>query len=89
MGKKPTIEVLRCPGRRDIVLLHPICDYKAERIEQILPQIHALNDAGKPQADAAGALGISCETLRNYVRTAGIKWRNIQPRVTRPKHLRA
>jgi len=89
MGKKPTIDRLRCPGRRDIVLLHPICDYKANRIEAILPQIHALNEAGKPQADAAGALGISCETLRNYVRTAAIKWRNIQPRVARAKHLRA
>jgi hypothetical protein len=89
MGKKPTIDRLRCPGRRDIVLLHPICDYKAQRIEQILPQIHALNEANKSQTDASCALGLSCETLRNYVRAAGIKWRNIQPRVTRPKHLRA
>jgi len=67
-------------GQRIVPLTRPVCDYAARRIERILPQLHALNDAGKSQNDAAAALGITSMTLRNYCRLLNLRWSNLNPR---------
>jgi hypothetical protein len=78
MGKLPTIHRLNAGGHRQIKLTTPICDYRAKKIEAVLPQIIALNQANKTQLDAAEAIGLSVNTLRNYLRVSRIDWRNVR-----------
>ena len=46
-------------------------------VSYLLP---VLNTAGKTQADAALALGVSVPLLRTWLDVLGIKWTNVQPR---------
>jgi hypothetical protein len=78
MGKLPTITRLNAGEYKQIKLTKPICDYRAKNIEAVLPQLIALNAAEKTQVDAATALGLSVNTLRNYLAVARIKWRNVR-----------
>jgi hypothetical protein len=78
MGKLPTITRLNAGEYKQIKLTKPICDYRAKNIEAVLPQLLALNAAEKTQVDAATALGLSVNTLRNYLAVARIKWRNVR-----------
>ena len=78
MGKLPTIHTLNAGKYKQIKLAKPICDYRAKNIEAILPQLIALNDAEKTQVDAATALGLSVNTLRNYLDVTRIEWRNVR-----------
>jgi transposase len=54
--------------------------YAANRLQAILPQIAALNAAGKSQADAAAALGVSLNSVRNWAENTGIQWKNLDRR---------
>lgn len=78
MGKLPTITRLNAGNHKQIKLTDPICDYHARKIEAVLPQLLALNAAHKTQADAASVLGLSVNTLRNYLDVARINWRNVR-----------
>ena len=78
MGKLPTIDRLNAGNHKQIKLTEPICDYRAKNIEAVLPQLLALNAAQKTQVDAATALGLSVNTLRNDLRVARIEWRNVR-----------
>ncbi len=78
MGKLPTIHRLNAGNHKQIKLITPICDYRARKIEAVLPQLLALNQAEKTQVDAADALGLSVNTLRNYLDVARIEWRNVR-----------
>jgi transposase len=54
--------------------------YAANRLQAILPQIAALNTAGKSQADAAAALGVSLHSLRTWLELTGTAWSNLKRR---------
>ena len=78
MGKLPTVHRLNAGDHKQIKLTRPICDYRAKKIEALLPQLLALNNAEKTQVDAATLLGLSVNTLRNYLRVTRIEWRNVR-----------
>ena len=61
-------------------LNRPVADFVARRLERVVPQLNALNDAGKSQADAAEALGISVGSLRTWLGLTGIEWTNVTRR---------
>jgi len=65
---------------RPIPLKRPMAVYAANRLQAILPQIAALNAAGKTQADAAEALGTTVCTLRKWVEITGTTWVNLKRR---------
>jgi hypothetical protein len=65
---------------RDIPLLKPIALFNARRLEALLPQIAALNAAGKSQADAAAALETTVCTLRHWLDITGTTWVNLNRR---------
>ena len=65
---------------RPIPLKRPMAVYAANRLQAILPQIAALNAAGKSQADAAEALGTTVCTLRKWVEITGTTWVNLKRR---------
>jgi hypothetical protein len=67
-------------GHRIHPLTRPVCGYTARRIERILPQLLALNTAGKSQPDAAAALGITSMSLRNYCALLNVSWSNLNRR---------
>lgn len=75
----PFTETLTFAGRV-IPLKRPMAVYSAKRLEAILPQIAALNAAGKTQADAAAALGTTVCSLRAWLDLAGIEWSNLKKR---------
>jgi hypothetical protein len=54
--------------------------YAANRLQSILPQIAALNAAGKSQADAAEALETTVCTLRQWLDITGTTWVNLKKR---------
>jgi hypothetical protein len=54
--------------------------YAANRLQAILPQIAALNQAGKSQADAAHALKTTVSTLRAWLDITQTPWRNVKSR---------
>jgi hypothetical protein len=54
--------------------------YAANRLQAILPQIAALNAAGKTQADAAAALGTTVCSLRKWIEITGTTWTNLKVR---------
>jgi hypothetical protein len=75
----PYVESVTFAGRV-IPLKRPMADYAARRLQAILPQIAALNAAGKNQADAAAALGTTVCTLRTWLDLTGTTWVNLNRR---------
>lgn len=65
---------------RPIPLKRPMAVYAANRLQAILPQIAALNAAGKTQADAAAALDTTVCTLRKWLDITNTDWRNLKKR---------
>jgi hypothetical protein len=75
----PYTETLTFAGRV-IPLKRPMAEYAARRLQAILPQIAALNAAGKTQGDAAEALGTTVGTLRSWLDITGTQWVNLKKR---------
>jgi hypothetical protein len=75
----PYTETLTFAGRA-IPLKRPMAEYAARRLQAILPQIAALNAAGKSQADAAAALETTVCTLRHWLDITGTTWVNLNKR---------
>ena len=75
----PYTETLTFAGRV-LTLKRPMAEYAARRLQAILPQIAALNAAGKSQADAAEALGTTVGTLRMWLDITGTNWVNLKKR---------
>jgi len=67
-------------GDRPIRLSRPVLPHAARRLAGILPQLNALNTAGKSQADAATALGVSIGAVRTWIALTGISWSNLNKR---------
>ena len=65
---------------RPVPLKRPMAYYAANRLQAILPQIAALNQAGKSQADAAEALETTVCTLRHWLDMTGTPWINLKRR---------
>ena len=81
----PYTETLTFAGRV-IPLKRPMAEYAARRLQAILPQIAALNAAGKSQADAAAALGTTVCTLRKWLDITNTEWRNLKARGPYKRH---
>jgi hypothetical protein len=75
----PYTETLTFAGRV-LPLKRPMAEYAARRLQAILPQIAALNAAGKTQADAAAALDTTVCTLRSWLDITGTQWVNLNRR---------
>ena len=75
----PYVESVTFAGR-PLPLKRPMATYAARRLEAILPQIAALNAAGKSQADAAAALDTTVCTLRQWLDITNTEWRNLNRR---------
>jgi hypothetical protein len=75
----PYVETLTFAGRV-LPLKRPMAEYAARRLQAILPQIAALNAAGKTQGDAAEALGTTVGTLRSWLDITGTQWVNLNKR---------
>jgi hypothetical protein len=75
----PYTETLTFAGRV-LTLKRPMAQYAARRLQAILPQIAALNAAGKTQADAAAALDTTVCTLRSWLDITGTQWVNLNKR---------
>jgi len=75
----PKTETLIVAGR-PLTLKRPMAYYAANRLQAIMPQIAALNAAGKSQADAAQALGVSLHSLRTWLDLTGVQWSNLRKR---------
>jgi hypothetical protein len=75
----PYTETLTFAGRV-LTLKRPMAGYAARRLQAILPQIAALNAAGKTQADAAAALDTTVCTLRTWLDITGTQWVNLNRR---------
>ena len=75
----PYTETLTFAGRV-LPLKRPMAEYAARRLQAILPQIAALNAAGKTQADAAAALDTTVCTLRTWLDITGTQWVNLNKR---------
>jgi hypothetical protein len=67
-------------GDRPLRLSRPVLPHAARRLAGILPQLNALNVAGKSQADAAEALNVSVGAVRSWIALAGIPWSNLNRR---------
>ncbi len=81
----PYTETLTFAGRV-IPLKRPMAEYAARRLQAILPQIAALNAAGKSQADAAAALGTTVCTLRTWLDLTNTQWVNLNRRGPYKRH---
>ena len=81
----PYVETLTFAGRV-LPLKRPMADYAARRLQAILPQIAALNAAGKTQGDAAEALGTTVGTLRSWLDITGTTWVNLKVRGPYNRH---
>jgi hypothetical protein len=75
----PYVETVTFAGR-PIPLKRPMAAFAARRLEAILPQIAALNAAGKSQADAAEALDTTVCTLRTWLELTNTTWSNLKKR---------
>ena len=75
----PYVESVTFAGR-PIPLKRPMATFAARRLEAILPQIAALNAAGKSQADAAAALDTTVCSLRKWLDITNTEWRNLNRR---------
>lgn len=78
MNQEPTDTVL--VGDRPLRLSRPVLPHAARRLASIFPQLNALNVAGKSQADAAFALGVSVGAIRTWVDLTGMTWTNLKVR---------
>ena len=78
-ARHPYTESLTFAGRV-LPLKRPMAEYAARRLQAILPQIAALNAAGKSQADAAEALGTTVCTLRMWLDITNTPWVNLKRR---------
>jgi hypothetical protein len=67
-------------GDRPIRLSRPVLPHAARRLAGILPQLNALNVAGKSQADAAEALNVSVGAVRSWIALANLSWSNLNRR---------
>jgi hypothetical protein len=71
---------------RVLPLKRPMAQFSARRLEAILPQIVALNAAGKSQADAAAALDTTVCTLRTWLDLTSTQWVNLKRRGKYNRH---
>jgi len=78
MNQEPTDIVTI--GDRPIRLTRPVLPHAARRLASVLPQLNALNTAGKSQADAAAALDTTVCTLRQWLDITGTQWVNLNRR---------
>jgi hypothetical protein len=78
MNQEPT-DIITV-GDRPIRLSRPVLPHAARRLAGILPQLNALNTAGKSQADAAKALEVSVGAVRTWIALTGISWSNLNKR---------
>ena len=78
-ARHPYTETVTFAGRV-LSLKRPMAEFAARRLEAILPQIAALNAAGKSQADAAAALETTVCTLRTWLDLTGTTWINLNRR---------
>ena len=78
-AQHPYTDTLTFAGRV-ITLKRPMAVYAANRLQAILPQIAALNAAGKTQADAAAALDTTVCTLRTWLDLTNTQWVNLNRR---------
>jgi hypothetical protein len=74
-------------GDRVLTLSRPVLPHAARRLAETLPQLNALNTAGKSQADAAEALNVSVGAVRTWIALAGITWTNLKRRGPYAKRL--
>jgi len=65
---------------RVLTLARPVLPHSARRLVSVIPQLTALNTAGKSQADAANAMEVSVGCIRNWIKLAGIPWSNLNKR---------
>jgi hypothetical protein len=79
MPKAADITTIIIAGR-PVTLKRPMQSWAASKLEQTFPQLNALNEAGKTQADAAAALGVSLNSVRNWAANTGLQWKNIDRR---------
>lgn len=78
MNQEPTDIVTI--GDRPLRLSRPVLPHAARRLASVFPQLNALNIAGKSQADAAFALGVSVGKIRTWVDLTGMTWTNLKRR---------
>jgi len=78
MNQEPVTQIT--VGDRPISLSRPVLPHAARRLAGVIPQLNALNGAGKSQADAAAALGVSIGSVRTWIALAGIPWTNLNRR---------
>lgn len=78
MNQEPTDTVLI--GERPLRLSRPVLPHAARRLASVFPQLNALNAAGKSQADAAFALGVSVGKIRTWIDLTGMHWTNLKRR---------
>jgi hypothetical protein len=78
MNQEPIDTVL--VGDRPLRLSRPVLPHAARRIASVFPQLNALNLAGKSQADAASALGVSVGAIRTWVELTDMHWTNLNRR---------
>jgi hypothetical protein len=79
MPKEADITTITIAGR-PVRLKRPMQSWAASKLEQTFPQLNALNEAGKTQGDAAAALGVSLNSVRNWAANTGLEWKNIDRR---------
>jgi hypothetical protein len=78
MNQEPT-DIITV-GDRPIRLSRPVLPHAARRLAETLPQLNALNTAGKSQADAAEALNVSVGAVRTWIALTGMSWSNLNRR---------
>lgn len=78
MNQEPTDIVTI--GDRPLRLSRPVLPHAARRLASVFPQLNALNIAGKSQADAAFALGVSVGKIRTWVELTDMHWTNLKRR---------
>ena len=78
MNQEPTDIVTI--GDRPLRLSRPVLPHAARRLASVFPQLNALNIAGKSQADAAFALGVSVGKIRTWVELTDMTWTNLKRR---------
>ena len=78
MNQEPTDTVTI--GDRPLRLSRPVLPHAARRLASVFPQLNALNIAGKSQADAAFALGVSVGAIRTWVELTDMTWTNLKRR---------
>jgi hypothetical protein len=78
MNQEPT-DIITV-GDRPLRLSRPVLPHAARRLAETLPQLNALNSAGKSQADAAEALNVSVGAVRTWIALTGMSWSNLNRR---------